>query len=187
MTRATVSAHIRPAGPDDADAIACVQQTSWQESYHDKLPASVIHRAGAVWGPGHWRRILSEQDPQEIALVLDAEDFGVLGFGAFGPQRGNVPGFAGEIYSLYLMPQIQRQGVGTRLMQAMARVMVARGLSSALVWSLSSNMAARRFYCALGAVPIGPRVTKLFGEDVAEASYGWHDLSALAHDHDDLF
>ncbi len=187
MTRATVSAHIRPAGPDDADAIACVQHTSWQHAYEDKLPTNVIHRASAVWGPGHWRRILSEPDPKEIVLVLDAEDVGVLGFGAFGTQRGNVPGFAGEIYSMYLMPQIQRQGVGTRLLQAMSRVMMARGLSSALVWALASNMPARRFYCALGAVPIGPRVMKLFGEEVAEASYGWHDLSALAHDEDDLF
>ncbi len=182
MTRETVLAHIRPAGPADAEAIALIRATAWRETYGDMLPAKVITRAEAVWGASHWRQVLNRIDGETTVLVLDSEPFGVLGFAAFGPQRGGVPDYDAELYAIYLPRSAQGQGGGRALIAAMARVLAAQGQGSALVWALSRNMRARRFYEALGGVPIGPRVTTLFGEDLAEAGYGWRDLHALAHD-----
>lgn len=179
MTRESVLAHVAAAGPADAEGIARVHEASWAATYTDKLPPQVIRRAAAVWGAGHWRKMLSDPGDRCV-LILDSESHGIVGFVSFGPQRGTVPDFAGEIYALYLLPGAERQGAGSALLRAAARVMIGREMPSALVWTLSSNRPARHFYEAMGGKPIGPRMTKLFGEEVAEAAYGWSDLESLA-------
>ncbi len=179
MTREIVTAHIRPAGPADAESIAYVQNRSWQDTYEEKLPTFVIQRAAAVWGPGHWRNELNKVDNQKITLVLDTEDRGIVGFAHFGLQKNHIDHYQGELYAIYLLQEIQRQGAGGHLLQSMARIFQSRNINSALVWCLASNISARRFYISMGADPIGPRLTRLFGEDVAEAGYGWRDLTAL--------
>lgn len=171
---------IRPAGPADAEDIAAVQQAAWAETYDGILPETVIQRVGALWGIGHWKRVLSQVDRAAITLVIEDDDAGPIGFAVCGPQRGEVDGFDAEIYALYLLAPAQRQGLGTRMMGAMARLLRARGFSSLLVWALAANAGARHFYQALGGTPIGPRLARLFGEDMAEAGYGWDDMATLA-------
>ncbi len=176
----TLTIHLRPAGPADSEELSAVQTASWQAAYRDVLSPSVLQRVNTVWGVGHWRRVLSDIERPGATLVIDSYAEGrLLGFGTCGPQRSQVEGYAGEIYALYLLPEAQRIGHGRRLMGALARVLKAQNMGTALVWALSVNLGARRFYEALGGKPLGPRMVHLFGEDMAEAGYGWDDLEDL--------
>ena len=171
---------IRPAGPADAEAIARVQESSWRTTYADLLPAEVIGRVGMAWGADHWAQRLRRLNSGDFTLVLDHDERGVLGFCEAGPTRGRARPYASEFYRLYLVKDVQGQGHGTALMSAAARVLLARGLESGLVWALATNKRACRFYTRMGAEPYDRRWQTLFGIRWPEAGFAWSDLTTLA-------
>lgn len=86
----------------------------------------------------------------------------------------------GEVYVLYLLPEVQRRGWGTQLMRSMARGLRQRGSQSMLLWVLQRNHAACRFYEALGGQPLYRRRTEVGRQQLVEIGYVWDDLSTLA-------
>ena len=175
---------IRAAGPADAEEIAAVQRASWHATYADMLRPESLARVERVWDAAHWRGSLERTDDRIVPLVLDGRATGVAGFGVAGPRRGGrltpAAGFEGEIYLLYLMPGIQGYGHGGRLIAALARVLRARSMKSALVWALAANKSAIGFYRHLGASTVTTARKPFFGETVDEIALGWDDLDVLA-------
>jgi ribosomal protein S18 acetylase RimI-like enzyme len=174
---------VRPAGPADAEELAEVQSISWQATYRGLLSPELLARTQAAWDAWHWRRSLERTDAKGFALVLEGRDAGIVGFGVAGPRRGGreplLRGFGGEIYLLYLLPDFQRRGNGARLMGAMARVLKARGIESALVWALAANEPAVGFYRRLAGSFLMECRKPFFGETVNEIALGWRDLGRL--------
>jgi len=175
---------IRPAGPADAEEIADVQRVSWQDAYATQLRPESLARAELVWDAAHWRGSLERTDDRVVSLVLDGRQTGVVGFGVAGPRRGGrdalLRSFGSEVYLLYLLPGIQGCGYGARLIAALARVLLARGMDSALVWALATNRDAIGFYRHLGASILAQARKPFFGEMVDEVALGWRDLELLA-------
>jgi ribosomal protein S18 acetylase RimI-like enzyme len=175
---------VRPAGPADAEEIAEVQRQSWQAAYATLMSADSLARAQAAWGAEHWRRSLERTASLGIPLVIEAERPGIVGFAVGGPRRGSrdprLQHFAAEIYLLYLLPAFQGMGLGARLMTAMARVLLARGMDSALVWALADNHRAVGFYQHLAGSIVMECRKPFFGESLNEIALGWRDLSSLA-------
>jgi ribosomal protein S18 acetylase RimI-like enzyme len=81
----------------------------------------------------------------------------------------------GALYALYVLPSRQRQGCGRRLVQAVARRLVASGMRSVLVWVLAANIPARRFYEALGGAVVREQPIEIGGATLTEVAYGWPD------------
>jgi ribosomal protein S18 acetylase RimI-like enzyme len=175
---------VRPAGPADAEEIAEVQRISWQNTYAQMLSPASLARAEAAWGKIHWQRSLERTDERAVSLIIESRDTGLIGFCVGGPRRGGrdalLRSFAGEIYLLYLLPDHQGRGHGVRLMGAMARVMTARGMDSALVWALAENRRAVGFYQHLDGAILTQSRRPFFGEPVDEIALGWRDLSRLS-------
>jgi GNAT superfamily N-acetyltransferase len=176
---------IRPAGPADAEDIARVQRISWAATYSRQLSPESIARVETAWDARHWRHALERIDDRIVTLVLEGPREGVIGFGVAGPRRGGrdaiLRAYDGEIQLLYLLPAYQRQGHGVRLMAAMARVLRARGIESALVWALATNRSAVGFYQHLGGSILMQARKPFFGEAVNEIALGWRDLRGLAN------
>jgi len=185
-----MEAFIRPAGPVDAEAIAEVQRISWRATYEDMLSAASLARVETAWDSRHWRFSLERADDRSVALVVDGPEHGVIGFCVGGARRsGRDPrllAYKGEIYLLYLLPEFQGLGHGGRLMTAMARVLVARGLDSALVWALSANRGAIAFYQRLSGSILTECRKPFFGESVSEIALGWSDLTVMTGMHRNL-
>ena len=55
-----------------------------------------------------------------------------------------MPPRTGEVWLIYLLPDAQGHGLGTRLVRSMARGLDRRGMASMVVWSLAANQPARR-------------------------------------------
>jgi ribosomal protein S18 acetylase RimI-like enzyme len=174
---------VRAAGPADAEDIALVQRLSWQSTYAGLLRPESLTRAQETWGVDHWLQHLERTDDQLVPLVLDGPSTGIVGFGVAGPRRGGadplIRKFEGEIYLLYLLQAVQGRGYGLKLMTALARVMRARGMESALVWALATNRSAIGFYQRLAGSFLVQRRRPLFGESVTEIALGWRDLEVL--------
>jgi ribosomal protein S18 acetylase RimI-like enzyme len=174
---------IRPAGPADAEEIARVQAISWRATYARQLSAESLARVETAWDARHWQHGLERVDDRAITLVLEAREVGMIGFGAAGRRRmGRDPAlqpYEGEIYLLYLLPGFQGHGLGAKLMAALARVLAARGMKSALVWALATNRAAIGFYEHLGGQVLLRARKPFFGEPVEEIALGWGDIAIL--------
>jgi ribosomal protein S18 acetylase RimI-like enzyme len=172
---------IRRARADDAPAIAAVHVAAWREAYAGLLPARLLRSLSVEEAVLKWRPMLSV--PHPAVFVAMRPDQTVAGFGSCGPQRAAAlaaDGFAGEIEAIYLLAADQGQGLGRRLMAAMARALIAEGLGSAALWVLRDNQRSRGFYEALGGELVGARVEMRGRVAFQEVAYGWPDLRVLA-------
>ena len=148
----TLTIDIRKAEPRDAAAIAGVHAQSWQGAYGGIIPFralnAMISRRGAAWWGDAIRR---------AAGVLVVEIGGeVVGYATLGKNRARELPQQGEIYELYVKPEYQGVGLGTRLFAAARQRLAAHGLRGLVVWALEDNSGATRFYASAG------------GRDVAE-------------------
>jgi ribosomal protein S18 acetylase RimI-like enzyme len=106
----------------------------------------------------------------------------VTGFGNCGAQRNSVIDYAGEIYTLYVLPDAQGQGAGRTLLLALFSRLIAIGYGSALVWVVRANP-ARFFYERLGGTQVMHKPIPLGGSQVEAVAYGWRDLAAVLGRH----
>jgi GNAT superfamily N-acetyltransferase len=171
---------LRPAGPADAEGIAETHWRSWRDAYRHLLPQALNEKVREAWNARHWQRVLERMPMRRIILVAEAESGEIAGVLEAGRNRRLFGGFDSEVYALYVGPSYQHLGVGSALMSSAARVFLKLGGRSVLVWSLATNLTARRFYEKLGGRPAGQRWGRLFGLGVPEAAYGWDDLARLA-------
>ena len=97
-----------------------------------------------------------------------------MGFGAFGPSRdGDLQGReVGEIYAMYLKPEVWRRGAGNRLLAEVERRLAADGFTEATLWVLATNARARAFYEAAGWAADGAEKREhLHSREVVELRY----------------
>ncbi len=93
-------------------------------------------------------------------------DGAVAGFAAAGPSRDeDASPRDGELYAIYVDPPCWRLGVGRALEAAALAGMRAAGFSSATLWVIAANPAARAFYEAAGWAFDGGDTTIELGDD----------------------
>ncbi|MGE4220484.1 MAG: N-acetyltransferase family protein [Alphaproteobacteria bacterium] len=163
---------IRPAGPMDAGAIAHVQVETWRDTYAGILPDHVLLRMSEPRECAMWRRVLASPD---IVLVAEEDSDGVIGFASAGPNRQRSLAYSGEVYTLYVLPGRQGQGLGRRLLHRQFGALKRAGHGSAVLWVLDANP-ARYFYEAMGGTRVAERDEPLWGTVLHEAAYGWAAL-----------
>jgi|ERR671919_1221438 ribosomal protein S18 acetylase RimI-like enzyme len=171
--------HVRPASGSDAGAIAGVQARSWQAAYLGILPSEILVGFGEAQGITFWQRILERAGSDDSVLVAEFERE-VVGFVSCGPIRDRIPGYNGEFYALYVLPEAQGCGIGTSLIAHAARGLVRHRRQSAAVWVLEDNIFGRRFYERLEGLPLGIAKTLAYRgatyPAIREMAYGWPDL-----------
>ncbi len=152
---------VRRASSADASRIAAVHDAAWAAAYRGIIPGRDLDRMIARRGPLWWKRAL---DRHTAVLVLE---FGgtIRGYATLGPNRMRMLPFAGEIYEVYLEPEVQGLGFGRLLFEAARRELARYGLASFSVRVLADNDGARGFYERLGGL-----VAAETGERIGEAT-----------------
>jgi ribosomal protein S18 acetylase RimI-like enzyme len=79
------------------------------------------------------------------------------------------------VFTLYVAPDWQNQGIGRRLLIALFRRLVAAGRRSAILWVLRDNP-SRFFYERLGAHQVRRKALAIDGTAIEAIAYGWEDL-----------
>lgn len=168
---------VRPAVPDDAEAIVDVHVRGWQWAYDGLVPAGHLAdldaaRAGRA---ERYRQRLADGSVRTL-VVLDA-DGRVIGFANCGGYRIGqddsrpVEG-EGKVYAIYVDPAVAGTGAGRALMDAAVGRLSAQGLRPIHLWVLEDNARARRFYERYGFVLAGDRSTITIGDaDLPEVRY----------------
>jgi len=163
---------LRPAAPADARAIARIHVETWRTTYPGLLPDRALIDM-TVDGKAHsWRHALARPETASAVLLAELPEDGVIGFASAGRSRhANLP-FAGEVQTLYVLPDWQNQGIGRQLLEGCFAVLRGGGLVSAVVWVLADNP-ARYFYERMGGRRAGERDETLWGALLHEIAYGW--------------
>ena len=154
-----------------------MHRESWRTTYTGILPLDVIERQAGRKSEEIWRARLTGRPAGECAFVAEyhAE---IVGFASCGPARHLLEGLEAEIYTLYVLQQHQRQGIGRELVRACARHFVRHGLFGFYLWVLKANR-ARLFYETMGGAQIGEKSERLGLHSFSEVAYAWHDLTPL--------
>ena len=167
---------VRPAGGDDAAAIARVHVDTWRTAYGGLLPDDYLAALDAGGYEERWRRTLIGGSGR----VYVAEDEGrVVGFASGGRERAGEDGFTGELYAIYVLREAQGRGHGRRLVQAVAQGLREMRLPNLIVWVLRDNRDARRFYERLGGAYIRSQPITIGSATLQEVSYGWKSLDDI--------
>jgi ribosomal protein S18 acetylase RimI-like enzyme len=169
-----VTIRIRDAVEADVEGIAKAHVQGWRESYKDFLTPEALAGLSVEERMQMWQRALAEPEPRAKLLVAEADDGQIVGFIRGGPIRGKEAGLLGteaEIYAIYLLDKVKRQGVGRRLMRGVLDHLAAHGLRSVGLWVLKDNLEARRFYEALRGTAGPEQSFDLRGQMINEIAY----------------
>jgi ribosomal protein S18 acetylase RimI-like enzyme len=167
---------IRSASVADEPDINQIRRETWLAAYAQIIDPEIIDRVTAPRaGPS------AAPPPHRTSLVAvassgaDIAGAGVIvGYASFGPERtvaavaavGSGPppgalspaglaGATGELYALYVAPAHWSTGAGRALTDAALDGLRAAGYRRVVLWTLTENARARRFYDKAGFAPDG--------------------------------
>ncbi|HEX6359011.1 GNAT family N-acetyltransferase [Actinophytocola sp.] len=148
---------LRDATRADAHAIATVIVRSWRVAYRGLLPDDVLADLSIPDRERFWSDVLTERPPRTGAVVATIAD-AIVGFAATGPplvSADRADPTLGDLYALYLTPDVWRRGIGTQLHAAALDRLRSSGFSHAGLWVLDTNERALRFYLRHGWTDTG--------------------------------
>lgn len=165
----TLAIDIRKAEPGDAEAIAEVHHDAWRGAYSGIIPhralTAMISRRGREWWANAIRR---------AASVLVVEVGGeVAGYATIGRNRARELRQEGEIYELYLRPEYQGIGLGTRLFAEARARLRGHGLKGLVVWALEENAGALDFYASTGGRDVAEGVEVFDQKALRKVAFVW--------------
>lgn len=172
------------ATPRSAVGIARVYVETWRATYAGLLPDRILLAMAPERQRIEWLRQIQGQSPGFRVIVAAEIGAGVVGFASCGHSawsdemglgRSGNGGQVGEIFTLYVLPDFQGNGIGRQLLLAAFQALREAGAEQAMVWVLRDNP-NRYFYEAMGGHIIAERQSKLWGMAVAETAFSWADL-----------
>ncbi|HUR48506.1 MAG TPA: GNAT family N-acetyltransferase [Acidimicrobiales bacterium] len=167
-----MSIDVRAAVVADYEEIGRVHVETWQVCYRGQIPDEILDSLSVAHRADQWHRRLSA-DPVEGAVFVAEDDAGIVGFASCSQARGEyaIEG-SGEIEAIYLDPRRWRSGIGSRLLQVTEARLKDDGYRDAMLWVLTANERARRFYEAKGWAFDGTeKMYRRDGHDIPELRY----------------
>lgn len=141
---------VRPATPDDADAIGRLHVRAWQVGYRALLEDELLDGLDVDAWITRRREHLDAPRADSFNRVAEV-DGAVVGWAAAGPSRDDDrTDREAELYALYVHPDRWSQGVAQALMTSVVEEVDRRELAEISLWVLEENVRARRFYEAAG-------------------------------------
>lgn len=167
MSQLTVE--IRPASERDAAQIADVHAIAWRGAYAGLIPHKSLQTMIARRHAGWWKRAIGRGT--SVMVV----DFGgaIAGYCTFGLNRARALPQDGEIYELYILPEYQGIGIGTRLFSAARASLRDLGCDGLVVWALEDNAMAVNFYLGHDGKDVAQGYETFEGKALRKLAFIW--------------
>jgi GNAT superfamily N-acetyltransferase len=160
---------VRPARIPDAPAMGRVHVRAWQAAYRGHMPDDHLDGLRQEDRTAYWEGALRRGDLRGTILVVERAGE-VIGFAAVGPSRD--PQGAGELFAINLDPAHWGTGAGRALLEGAQAELGRLGFGETVLWVLTGNARARRFYEIAGWVADGDkRSSEVFEATVPEVRY----------------
>ena len=170
-------ATIRKACPGDAPGMAAVHVSAWRDTYRGVIDDAVLDGLSEERSE---MRLRERIDSSSVICMVAENDRGqVVGFACGGPERSDEHNVDVEIYAIYILRQYQRQGVGRRLVKALAGEFAGRQYASMLIWVLSGNSSAATFYENLRGEVFTTKPLVIGNCEYEVTGYVWRNLGVI--------
>jgi len=127
-----------------------VRATTWQHAYSHLFTEEQLASIPVEESAARLRSQLEAAPERYHTLV--AEIGGVIvGFAGLGPRDFSAEETrVGELYAIYVLPEIHGRGVGRALMAETVSRLRGAGFGEAVLWVFADNPRTRRFYERVG-------------------------------------
>ena len=169
---------IRPTQKADVEAMSQIYVQTWRDTYLGMLPYDYLFEMSA---PHHGQAFIKKLDNKQLISFVAEDSDRVLGFITGGLERNGDDIYRGEIYTLYVLKNFQRRGIGKNLVASLATQFNRSGIYSILVRVLKLNP-YRRFYINMNGTYLKTEHQQLSGERLEVDVYGWVDITLLNPD-----
>jgi ribosomal protein S18 acetylase RimI-like enzyme len=140
---------VRKANIADAKRITQIHVETWRAVYRGQMPDAILNALDVNRRETFWNSRLATQ-PHGVSVAEMNQE--VVGFYDLIPSRdthSNSKGI-GEIAAIYVHSEFWRKGVGKELCRHSIQEARLLNYAAVTLWVLSSNIAARNFYEAMG-------------------------------------
>jgi len=155
---------VRPADPDDIDAVKRVAERSWTADYPDILSRETAEAAAEEWYGAD--SLAAELDAERTLLSVVEADDRVVGF-AHATWNDD----EGYILRLYVHPDHRGAGHGRELLAATRTALADRGVDRVSAMVLAANDGGNEFYERFGFERADESETVIDGESYRENRY----------------
>ena len=169
----------RRATGSDAEAIASMQTRSWRDAYRSIMPEWYLEGPIAGERLDLWQSRFSTSNTDRLYVLLAESEGKPVGFVCVSlheePKRGAC------LDNLHVLPGSRGKGIGRRLFaRATQWAMVTEPGLPIHLWVFEANVAARRFYDALGGTAVEVQKKEVLkGIEIPSVLYVWSDLQEL--------
>jgi GNAT superfamily N-acetyltransferase len=166
----TLTIDIRRAEPQDARAISETHRASWMHTYGGLIPhlplMKMVERRGENW----WRR--ASHGPATL-LVIDVAGE-IAGYSTVGLNRASGLPQEGEIYEIYLKPEYQGIGLGSRLFQESRDLLSSLGCQGLVAWCLEDCELTAQFFHSKGGIDAVEGTEDFGGAELKKLGFLWN-------------
>ncbi|GGR02356.1 GNAT family N-acetyltransferase [Streptomyces netropsis] len=166
---------VREMTEADIEAVSGIRVTGWQTAYAGVVPQPYLDAMTVEDDARRRRTWFTPSRGQALDLVAVDDRAVAVGWASLGPYReeaGAAGESYGELYALYVRPDRIGTGVGRLLLQEVHRHAAALRFDSLLLWVLTDNPRARRFYETAGYTADGAVQSDLYDEvELTEVRY----------------
>lgn len=162
---------VRDATVADAPALAAIRIRAWRATYVGIVPAAVLEHMNLDRNTAFFAARAETPHGQET-LVIEEEAGTPNGYALTGPCADVDAAGLGEIEAIYLDPDARGRGLGSALLAVAMTRLGDAGFASAVLWVLTANGPARRFYERHGFTLDGTaRMLDFGGTPIEEVRY----------------
>ncbi|WP_430109594.1 N-acetyltransferase family protein [Paenibacillus sp. B1-33] len=170
--------NIRVATHQDTERLAMVHVNSWKTTYQGIIPEAYLSNLSVEGRKKNWGLIFKNPNQDETIYVI--EDGGkIIGFIDGGKNRELGMDYDAEIYSFYLLKEVQGRGYGKLLFNRLVKKLRSDNYNSLMVWVLERNPSIG-FYEKMGGEYITKKEIKIGEQIVIETAFEWKDLGAMS-------
>lgn len=157
---------IRKNRYEDQEQMARIKVDGWNNAYDSIISRSYLNSLNYQEQTERYQNSFDEYRDLVLVAVREEE---VLGYVCFNPTSDQ---FDSELVSLYLKPSEIGRGIGTALFLETCKELKSLGKSNMIVWCLSDNENAIKFYEKLGGKNVKTKEAKIGDEYYKE--YGFY-------------
>lgn len=170
---------LREATLHDAAAIARLHADSWRSAYRGMLSDEYLDHSVHNERAALWQARFSGSTEKLFFVILAEIEADLVGFACVFPDEH--PTYGAFLDNLHVVPQRTGQGIGRRLLTAVAeRLLADKRRGGLYLWVIEQNVRARQFYSKAGAQEVECVALSMpDGSRPKEMRCYWPDLGRL--------
>lgn len=168
---------IRQANKEDLLSVGKVQVISNRSTYMGIMPEDYLNNMSYENKASEWKEKLFSEKSTQFMCVAENDHKNIVGFAAGSLARTNDL-FEREIYSIYILKEFQRKGIGKLIIKEMVTNFIENNVRSMILWTLQDNP-SRLFYEHLGGKIVDTRFIDRGGKELQQIAYAWEDITRI--------